>query len=197
MSELNKQLTITSVFDLGEGNRILLRGRIAEYLKSVNSPVAAFRIETVRLVSYGLKDGKRSTMIPGTGVLETAQEGRASSMIYHLNDVDDVSLTLQYVPATQSVKVDRTANVVGIELAVTISPQDFKPSPDGYLYITIPVSEAFRKGRNEHRGIVIDHGSFQDDGDLVKGTWAMEYGAFEPAFDSAGNIIAFNLVNKP
>ena len=36
-----------------------------------------------------------------------------------------------------------------------------------------------------------------DDGDLLKGTWNDEHGSFEPAFDAKGNIIAFNLINKP
>lgn len=195
MSELNKQLTITSVFEFGNGNLAALRQHIANILKDMDSPIAAFKIESIRLVSYGLADGARYTAIPGTGLLESADTHRTGTLMYELTNHDDISLVVTYIPSTQSIKVHKSKDVVDIELAITITARDFKRSPDGFLYINIPVRSEFLGG--DYRGLTIEHGSFEEDGSLVKGIWEMEHGSFEPAFDSKGNIIAFNLVNKP
>lgn len=197
MSELNKQMTITSIFGIGNGNRLAVRGHIAELLKSFGSPIVAFKIETIRLVSYGLINSPRCNMIPGTGILETLNEGRATRQVYHLQTEDDTSLAVTYTPETQTVKVDKTNNVVDVELAITIVPQDFKPSPDGFIYISIPVRDEYRNGNSKPTSIKLEHGSFDENDSVLKGTWDHGFGSFEPAFDAKGNIIAFNLINKP
>lgn len=198
MSELNKQLTITSLYEFGDGNMVPLRQHLANILKDMDSPIAAFNIESLRLVSYGLVDGSRYTAIPGTGLLESADNHHIGSLTYQLTNHDDISLVVSYNPSTQSVKVHKSKDIADIELAITITARDFKRSPDGFLYINIPVRNEFHGGNcGEYRGLTIEHGSFEEDGSLIKGTWEMEHGSFEPAFDSKGNIIAFNLVNKP
>ena len=196
MSELKNQLTVTSVYELGPGNLLSLRKSIAETLKLMQLDISAFQIDKIRLISYGLVDGVRNTVIPGEGLFEQPFEGRSGSLTYSLS-TDDVNLNLAYTPSQQAVRVSRSDNVFDIELAITIIKRDFKVAEDGYLYINIPVRSEMANGRESYPNITVEHGSFAEDGDLVKGTWEMEYGSFEPAFDAKGNIIAFNLINKP
>lgn len=196
MSELNNQITVTSIYELGAGNLITVRKHLAELLEKMEAGVSAFKIDKVRLVSYGLADGTRQTVIPGDGLLTPESNGHSGFNSYHLQD-NDVTLFLKYQNSTQSIKVSRTDSVSDVELAITIIEQDFKPSGDGYLHIAIPVRADFADGQLSYRALTIDRGSFKEDGELIKGTWGMEHGSFEPAFDAKGNIIAFNLVNKP
>ena len=196
MSELNNQITITSIYELGDGDRLSVRKELAEILKSYNSEITAFQIDKIRLVSYGMEGGNRITSIPGEGLLEEESEGRVGSKVYGLTD-DEVNLYLQYSGSTQSIHVSRTKNVTDVELAITVRERDFKVSTDGYLYINIPVRTELANDRETYKPITFERGSFADDGDLLKGTWNDEHGSFEPAFDAKGNIIAFNLINKP
>lgn len=196
MSKLNNQITVTALYDIGVGNLIPVRRKLAEIFEMTEAGISAFQIDKIRLISYGLAEGNRQTVIPGEGILSPVEEGRAGTLAYQFTGDDGVNLFLTYHPRTQTVKVDRTDTVVDVELAITIIEREFKPSGDGYLHIAIPVRADFANGHPSSPAIMIEHGSFKEDNDLIKGTWGMEHGSFEPAFDAKGNIISFNLINK-